>query len=59
MKLAEVRELAAQRGLKTDKLKKAEIVRAIQAAEGNTACFDTGMAAECGQVNCLWRKDCN
>lgn len=58
MKLSEVRELAAQRGLNTDKMKKAEIVRAIQAAEGNSACFDTGIAAECGQANCLWRADC-
>ena len=58
MKLAEVRELAAQRGLKTVKLKKAEIVRAVQAAEGNTACFDTGTATECDQTYCLWRADC-
>lgn len=58
MKVAEIRELAAQRGLKTDKLKKAGIIRSIQAAEGNTPCFDTGAAAECGQANCLWRVDC-
>lgn len=50
MKLSEVRELAAQRGLNTDKMKKAEIVRSIQAAEGNSACFDTGIAAGCGQA---------
>jgi hypothetical protein len=58
MKLAEVRELAASRGLKVDKLKKAEIIRLIQVAEGNSACFDTGKAAECGQASCLWRTDC-
>jgi len=58
MKLAEVRELAAQRGLKTDKMKKTAVVKAVQAAEGNTPCFDTGAAAECGQANCLWRVDC-
>lgn len=58
MKLAEVRELAAQRGLKTNKLKKTEIIRELQTAEGNTACFDTGTAAECGQMSCLWREDC-
>ena len=58
MKLAEVRELAAQRGLKTDKMKKTAAVKAVQAAEGNTPCFDTGAAAECGQANCLWRVDC-
>lgn len=58
MKIAEVRELAVQRGLKADKMKKTEIIRAIQAAEGNTACFDTGAAAECGQADCLWLTDC-
>lgn len=58
MKLAEVRELAFQRGVKTDKMKKAEIIRVIQAAEGNTTCFDAGTAVECGQANCLWRADC-
>lgn len=58
MKLSELKELAAQRGLKTDKLKKAEIIRAIQGAEGNATCFDTGAVAECGQINCLWKEDC-
>ena len=59
MKLIEVKELAAQRGLKTDKMKKTAVVKAVHAAEGNTPCFDTGAAAECGQANCLWRVDCN
>ncbi|TWJ19752.1 SAP domain-containing protein [Geobacter argillaceus] len=58
MKLVELKELAAQRGLKTDKMKKAEIIRTIQASEGNTTCFDTGNATECGQKNCLWKEDC-
>lgn len=58
MKLAEVRKLAAQRGLKTDKLDKAEIIWSIQTAEGNSPCFDTGRATACGQENCLWRMDC-
>lgn len=58
MKIVEVRKLAAQRGLKTDKQKKTEIIRAIQAAEGNPACFDTGKAAACAQDDCLWRDDC-
>lgn len=58
MKIAEVRELAVQRGLKADKMKKTEIIRAIQAAEGNTVCFDTGAAVECGQADCLWLTDC-
>lgn len=58
MKLEKIREVAAAHGLKGGKMKKAELVRAIQAAEGNAACFDTGNAAECGQERCLWREDC-
>ena len=58
MKLVEIRKLAAQRGVKADKMKKTEIIRAVQAAEGNTACFESGTAVECGQAKCLWRDDC-
>lgn len=58
MKIEEIREIARQRGLKTGKMKKVEIVRSIQDAEGNPTCFDTGKSEECGQANCLWREDC-
>lgn len=58
MKAEEIREIAKQRGVKTGGMKKGEAIRAIQDAEGNPACFDTGKAAECGQMNCLWREDC-
>lgn len=58
MKIEEIREIAKQRGMKAGKMKKVEIIRAIQQAEGNPTCFATGMVAECGQANCLWRDDC-
>jgi hypothetical protein len=58
MKLEEIKEIAKQHGIKVGKLKKAELVRAIQVAEKNDACFETGRAAECGQPECLWRDDC-
>lgn len=58
MKIEEIRRIAKQRDVKTGKMKKGEIIRAIQEAEGNLVCFDTGKAAECGQANCLWREDC-
>lgn len=58
MKLDQVKEIATSRGLKAGKMKKAEIIRAIQSDEGNEPCFDTGKSAECGQLNCLWREDC-
>jgi hypothetical protein len=37
---------------------KADLVRAIQQAEGYDACFKTGKADVCGQDACLWREDC-
>ena len=59
MKVEEIREIARQRGLKVGKMKKAEMIRAIQKSEGNQECFASGKAAECGQGSCLWRHDCD
>jgi hypothetical protein len=59
MKLEEIKEIAKQHNIKVGKLKKAELVKAIQQAEGNYSCFETGQAAECDQAECLWRTDCN
>lgn len=59
MKLDEIKEIAKQHDIKAGKMKKAELVRAIQAAELNDPCFETGKASECGQTECLWRSDCN
>ncbi len=58
MKLQEIREIGRQRGLTFGKMNKTDCIRAIQEAEANTPCFNMGKAAECGQVNCLWRADC-
>ena len=58
MKLKEIREIAEQKNIKTDKLKKSELVRAIQVAEGYTSCFDTSVITSCEQHTCMWRNDC-
>ena len=59
MKVQEVREIAKQRGIKAPAaVKKADLIRSVQQAEGNEACYDTGKAAVCGQDACLWREDC-
>ncbi|HXE96073.1 MAG TPA: Rho termination factor N-terminal domain-containing protein [Dongiaceae bacterium] len=58
MKLEEIKEIAKQHGIKAGKLKKAELVRAIQSAERNDPCFETGHVSDCGQAGCLWRPDC-
>lgn len=59
MKLDEIKEIARQHDIKTAKMKKSELVRAIQQAEGNEPCFDSGKASQCGQEECLWREDCD
>ncbi len=58
MKIVDIRPIAARMGLKAGKLKKADLIRSIQQAEGNEACFDTGKADRCRQEACLWREDC-
>jgi len=58
MKLDEVREMAKKLGVSVGRLKKSDLVRGIQRAEGVDACFETGSAQCCGQDACLWRADC-
>ncbi len=58
MKMDEIREIAKRHNIKAGKMKKADLLRAIQQAEGNQVCFDTGKADQCGQDSCLWREDC-
>jgi len=59
MNMQEIKAIAKTRGVKSGSLKKMELIRALQAAEGNQQCFGTGKAAECGQDECLWKADCN
>jgi len=58
MKMQEAKEIAKKWGIKTANMKKADIIRAIQQAEGNCDCYSTGKAGGCGQSICLWREDC-
>ena len=58
MKVEQVRAIAAERGIRPKKMKKGDLIRSIQQAEGNEACFDTGKAEQCGQQKCLWQEDC-
>lgn len=59
MKIDEIKEIAKQHNIKTGKMKKADLIRAIQEAEKNDQCFSTGKAEQCGQGACLWREDCD
>ena len=58
MTMEEIREIARRWNLKTAKVRKAELIGAIQAAEGNTPCFATPARQGCAESGCLWREDC-
>ena len=58
MKLEEIKVKAKALGFAPGKLKKTELIRAIQRAEQNPDCFETVQAEDCAQDACLWRPDC-
>lgn len=57
MKEKDIKEIAKKMGIRIGKMKKPELIRAIQTAEGNIPCYAT-RGHECDQINCLWREDC-
>ena len=58
MRMDEVREKAKKLGIKTGRMKKEDLIRAVQAAEGNFACFGTASDGTCDQIGCCWSDDC-
>ena len=57
MKMKEVRARAQALGVKAKNPSKGDLIRMIQAAEGNFDCF--GSAQEyCDQEQCAYREDC-
>lgn len=59
MKIEEIKAIAKQYKIKTSKVTKSDLVRAIQHAEGNIPCFGTNSSMTCGQTGCMWRNDCD
>lgn len=54
----EIVDIASGLGLKgVSRMKKAELIRAIQESEGNFPCFGTA-DGHCDRMDCLWRQDC-
>jgi hypothetical protein len=58
MTLKQIKEIAKEKGVKAGNIKKDELIRTIQRAEGNFDCFGTTSAGTCDQLSCLWREDC-
>lgn len=59
MNMNQVKDVAKDRGVRPGKLKKEDLIRAIQAQEGNPTCFNSNFSQACGQEECLWREDCD
>lgn len=57
MKMTDVKKKATTLDIKAGRMKKTDLVRAIQAKEGNAQCFQTNMTS-CAQTDCCWRADC-
>jgi hypothetical protein len=58
MKMTEIKKLAKRKGIDPGLMKKAELIRAIQAAEGNPTCYGSERRFSCPEVSCLWEKEC-
>jgi hypothetical protein len=56
--MKEVRDIAREHGIRPTRMEKADLIRAIQRAEGNFDCFGTATEEECDQEECLWREEC-
>ena len=52
-----IQEIAKKKGIKPQRMKKAEMIKKIQLQEGNFPCFETA-EYYCDQYDCLWRDDC-
>ena len=58
MNMQEIRVLAKDKGIKTSRMSKMELIRTIQLTEGNFNCFASAINGECDQLKCKWRDDC-
>lgn len=59
LKINDIRKKARDLGVTFAKTaKKTDLIRGIQAAEGNCQCFATSTVSSCGQEQCSWRADC-
>ncbi len=57
MTINQVREKARLLGVQNySRLRKADLIRAIQAKEGNTPCYQA--ISGCQEQDCLWKPGC-
>lgn len=58
MNMTQIKDVAKERGVKPGRMKKADLIRAIQQSEDNPQCFAIGQLDQCREDGCLWREDC-
>ncbi|MCX6554547.1 MAG: Rho termination factor N-terminal domain-containing protein [Candidatus Aminicenantes bacterium] len=58
MKVTEIRKYAREKGVDPGRMRKTELIRAIQAAENNPTCYKSERKYNCPESNCLWEEDC-
>lgn len=57
MNTAEIKDKAKDMGVQVGRLRKDDLIRAIQTKEGNFPCFETAKEY-CNQKACCWREAC-
>jgi hypothetical protein len=55
--LPDIKKKAKEMGIASAKMKKDDLILAIQKAEGNFPCFKSANS-KCDQWTCLWRDEC-
>ena len=58
MRFQDIQQVGKQMGINTFRMKKADIIHAIQTKESNLDCYATTRVIHCGEEECLWRIDC-
>lgn len=58
MRFQDIQKMAKGMGINTYRMKKMDIIHAIQRKENNIECFGTDRADHCEEQGCLWRSDC-
>ncbi len=58
MKFNDIRKMAKSMHINTYRMKKADIIHAIQRRENNIECYGTDRVRICNEHACMWREDC-
>ncbi len=58
MNYNEIRKMAKDLNINAFRMKKKDLILAIQQAENNIPCYGTERVSYCQEDTCLWKDDC-